>query len=76
MPLIYPNPSNSEFTIDLRDFKNVSFKIYSVTGQIVFSDSKITAGYTHQFNLGVPPGTYFLEMIEDGRKQYYKLIVN
>lgn len=78
--LIYPNPSNGKFNLELSgsDFKDeLEISIYSPLGQIVFSAAEIV-GHDHlskTIDLSeLSPGVYFLE-IQSGLKSVKKKLI-
>ncbi len=72
--LIYPNPSKGLVNIDLGDLKEVSLKLFKVTGEIVYQKENInTSLYKLDFNLA--KGMYFLELSTKGQQQRFKLVL-
>lgn len=73
--LIYPNPSNGEFTIETKTFlKQVN--IYTQTGALV---KKVTTTLDNENKVilsGLQSGIYLLELCNDTEKTWKKLIVN
>ena len=68
---IYPNPTSSTLTIQLRDNRDASFKIISMIGQIV-KQGKIDGNSINVSNL--QSGMYFVE-INDGQKSITSKII-
>jgi hypothetical protein len=71
---IYPNPFNSEFTIDLKSAKG-SIEIMTYTGQIV--GKQHFASGRHQINMSNSiSGVYFVKVLLENEDEvrYFKLI--
>lgn len=70
---VYPNPVNDYLTISSVSTSNFSFKIRSVTGQIVLKgeveNRKINSS-------SLPSGVYFLELTSDHQQQVIKVLKN
>lgn len=63
---IYPNPANNAFTVKLSDIDVAEFSIVNTLGQTVHTEN-ITNGKKN-IELGLPSGTYLLEVIaEEGK---------
>lgn len=70
---IYPNPTDGDITIELKDNKTAfSVNIYNVNGQIVYNKTNITSA-THQIHLNTVPGIYFIELINADNIQRFKI---
>lgn len=70
---IYPNPTEGDITIELKDIKTAfSVNIYNVNGQIIYNKTNITS-LTHQINLNTVPGIYFIEVINKNKIERYKI---
>ena len=74
LPLIYPNPSDGNISVDLRDnYDNIFIELTDIFGkQIIkkpYTDVRI-------FNLNIdqPPGIYFLSIIAENKKVVFKLV--
>lgn len=64
---IYPNPANTEITIDCGNLANVSgwnIKIYNTLGQEMFSAPMNTQQYTVQLNTWTGTGMYFVKIYD------------
>ena len=72
---IFPNPNNGLVNIDFVNFKEVSIKVYSAIGQLVYQKENIITS-VHQFELIGMPGVYIVEVSSKGEKQRYKLVKN
>jgi len=70
---IYPNPNYGQVNIDLGSLTNVTIKVLSVNGQLIYQKENITTS-THQFKLNEAPGVYVLEVSVNGEQQQYKLM--
>ena len=70
---IFPNPNEGIVNIDLGALKNVSVRVYTLSGQILYQQDNITSA-THQFELNAAPGVYFIELSSQGEKQQYELV--
>ena len=71
---VYPNPSNGNFTIDLKNnFEQSTFKIYSALGQLISSNNTIKSGEKVITNLN--DGIYFLEITNNNNDKVLKKIV-
>jgi hypothetical protein len=73
--VIYPNPSNGEFSISFSDTSNVhSIAIFSLLGQKVYEkqDTQDTAiSVSH-----LQKGTYILKVTSDSKTKTEKIIIN
>jgi len=72
---IYPNPNRGLVNIDLGFLKEVSIKVFSVNGQLIYHEANINTS-TYQFELKEAPGVYFIEVSAQGQQQQYKLVKN
>ena len=70
---IFPNPNQGLLNVDLGDLKNVSIKVTSASGQLIYEEENINASI-HQFELKETPGVYILEVSSQGEIQQYKLV--
>ena len=71
---IFPNPSNGLINLDLGDLKVVSIDVRSVTGQLIYSNANVTE-VIHQFEISGPSGLYFIEIVAEGNRKQYKLMM-
>lgn len=55
---IFPNPSDEQMTVDLAGLKEVSIKIFSLSGQLVYYKENIITTQ-HTFDLNAVPGVYW-----------------
>ncbi|MCH8904134.1 MAG: SBBP repeat-containing protein [Bacteroidetes bacterium] len=70
---IFPNPNSGLVNIDLGNLRDVSIRVYTVTGQLVYQAANINASI-HQFEFKEPAGVYFVEVGSKGVKRRYKLV--
>jgi hypothetical protein len=74
--MIYPNPSNGNFTLKIE--KNTekvdSIEIYTINGQLIYR--KTTVSSLNQIELKVSKGIYLLKISHAGKNSYEKVIVN
>ena len=69
----YPNPNQGILNIDLDNLRDVSIKLYSSTGQLVYFEELInTDKYQLEFN--AIPGIYILEFGFQDKKYRYKIL--
>lgn len=62
---VYPNPTNGDITIKLKDFKEeITLSLYSLSGQLI-STKKYSRVNSIPFQINQPKGMYMLE-INDG----------
>jgi PKD repeat protein len=73
--LAFPNPTNGLVNIDLTGLKDVSFKVFDVTGKMVFFDDNIdVSDSSYMFELEEKKGLYIIEMYSEGSIKRIKLI--
>lgn len=70
---IYPNPTQGVINIELGSLKEVSIKIFSISGQMIYHKENIN-GPTYQLELNSAPGIYILEFNSKNTRQFVKLI--
>ncbi|MGQ7947045.1 T9SS type A sorting domain-containing protein [Flavobacterium sp. WC2509] len=70
---IFPNPNLGTVNIALGDLKDITIKVFSVSGQIIYHKENINT-LTHQFKLNEQAGLYIVELSSQGQRQYYKLM--
>jgi hypothetical protein len=61
---IYPNPSENDFTINISDFSNLSYKIYSITGQWI-KEGNFTKGINTLSMKNEATGVYFITIMDN-----------
>ena len=72
--IVYPNPSTSQFNIEVNEADTYTLEVMDHAGRSVFTNS--FNGSTTQLNLaGLSEGIYFLRIISDQRAYYQKLIL-
>jgi hypothetical protein len=71
---IYPNPNNGFVNINLANIKNITIKIFTVSGKLIYQKENINTP-TYQLKLNEPSGIYFMEIISANERQQYKLII-
>lgn len=74
--ILWPNPVHNQFYV-LNNLQegNVTFKIYSISGQFILSENAV-AGSTSTINtIGWAPGVYLIEATNDGNKTTKQLII-
>ena len=72
-PIIYPNPSNGNFTINNSN-KDFSFAIYNLLGQKVL-EGKISTSTT-EINSNLNRGIYLLKITDSSKTAIKKIIIN
>jgi hypothetical protein len=76
--MVYPNPSNGIFTIDLASNYNSSanISIYEIaTGKLVKEIKADNMNVEINMN-GVASGTYVMQIVSDNTTEIHKLVVN
>jgi GH18 family chitinase len=71
---LFPNPSNSEFTLNISGVNNYSVYVYSVSGQLVSSSNVTTNNY--RFGSDLKPGLYILRVVSDAGVYQSQIIKN
>lgn len=74
--LIYPNPSNGEFIIDLRDKSNVIIRIFDFKGVQVYQSQQTSSTLLYINAATLLSGMYVIEVISGLNKGIGKLIIN
>ena len=74
---IYPNPTNSNFTIDLgKEYKEVTVQISNVLGQVISSEKYASTKIIQQ-ELNASAGIYFIQIrTSEGSFNSFKIIKN
>lgn len=67
---VYPNPSDGNFTIDLREGGLQHIRIINMRGSIIFEDTLAVPTSKKALNINLSSPVYFLEM--SSRKNVYK----
>ncbi len=78
--MLYPNPSNGQFVLQLNGYENNTFDltIINATGQIVYSKSLgvNNNGFIESFNVeNIPAGLYNLKLMNDKSSFVYPVII-
>ena len=76
--LIFPNPSNGQFTVEFSkfDITNGEIHIYNSTGQLVHF--QVIQNYNHKKSIdlnGLSEGTYFLQLIRGDKQSIQAFII-
>jgi hypothetical protein len=71
---IYPNPNKGIVNVDLGNLSEVSIKVVSVGGQLIFYKENVH-GPVLQFELQTDAGFYIIELVSKGEMQRYKLVM-
>jgi PKD repeat protein len=78
--LIYPNPNHGNFTLELNSLvpQNINIVITNSLGVRVYSENDITFSgqLLKSINLNVPSGVYFLSILNSGKNNVQKFLVN
>ena len=73
---IYPNPTTGKINLELGDLKDVSIKVHSIDGQLIYSKENINES-VHVFDIGeAAAGVYVVEVEAEEGKMHYKLVKN
>ncbi|MEN8124557.1 MAG: T9SS type A sorting domain-containing protein [Bacteroidota bacterium] len=73
---IYPNPSSELFLIDIMDFTDIHYKIYSVNGQLLYKNELKQQSNTVKVDR-LKNGLYFLTLYKNNQKiKTYKILKN
>ena len=75
--IIYPNPNNGEFNLDLSaiNAKNINISIYDIVGQLVYNQS--ADAINNKISMSqLQNGTYFLKINADNKTVTQKIIIN
>ena len=72
---IFPNPSLGSVSIELGSLKEVSIKVFNVTGQLIYVKENINTSL-HLFELNETSGLYFIEINSGSETRHFKLIKN
>ncbi len=70
---IYPNPNKGKVNIDLGNLKNVSIKIFNVSGQLILNNENITSSL-YQFEFNEMPGIYFVDINNQSETHRFTLM--
>jgi len=70
---VFPNPTHGYVVIALGDLKEVSVKVFTATGQLIYQEENIIVS-VHQFQLNEASGIYIIEVSSQDEKQYCRLV--
>ena len=71
---IYPNPSQGLINIDLGNLKDVSIKVFNITGQLIYKNENINTP-VYQLEIKKSSGLYFIELSSNNESEKYKLLL-
>jgi len=71
--VVYPNPSSGIVNVDLSGLKDVSIKVISSSGQVIYDKENINTEL-FQFELNSTAGLYILILSEENRTKFVKLL--
>ena len=73
--IVYPNPSKNEVTIEINDFKGISYdlNIYDISGKFIFNETIKNRIQTISVEK-IPSGIYFLRVGNEEKSSVVKLI--
>jgi photosystem II stability/assembly factor-like uncharacterized protein len=75
-PIIYPNPTNGAFSIDLGAIYNsINLSISDINGKII-QTKKYSEGQLINLNLNVATGVYIIDIASEGKKAVMRLLKN
>ena len=75
-PIIYPNPTNGNVSIDLRkNYNNVIIKLNDILGRKIIEQS-YNQGRVFNLNIKESPGVYFLTIVTENKRVVFRLIKN
>ena len=69
---IYPNPNRGLVNIEFGELKEVSIKVLSSHGTLIYREENINTS-NYQFELPAASGIYFIEISSQGKLQRYKV---
>jgi len=73
---IYPNPTNGLVNIDIRNIPDAELLIFSLSGQMLFSNNITTANTVSQIDLTwLPRGAYVLQIKNENNNIIRKLVI-
>lgn len=70
---IYPNPGKDQFNIELGELTDVTIRIYTGSGQLVYRESNITTP-VYTFDPNLTTGIYHLEILSGEIKKEFRLV--
>ena len=73
-PIIYPNPTDGNISIDLRkNYNNVTIKLNDILGRKIVEKS-YDQGRVFNLNVTERPGVYFLTIVTENKKVAFRLV--
>ena len=75
-PIIYPNPTNGNVSIDLRkNYNNVIIQLNDILGRKIIEQS-YNQGRVFNLNIKESPGVYFLTIVTENKRVVFRLVKN
>ena len=75
-PIIYPNPTDGNVSIDLREnYNNVTIKLNDILGRQIVEKS-YDQGRVFNLKVSGRPGVYFLSVNTENKKVVFRLVKN
>ena len=75
-PIIYPNPTNGNVSIDLRkNYNNVIIQLNDILGRKIIEQSYNQARVLN-LNIKESPGVYFLNIVTENKRVVFRLVKN
>ena len=75
-PIIYPNPTDGNVSIDLREnYNNVTIQLNDILGRKITEES-YDQGRVFNLNVSGKPGVYFLSVNSENKKVVFRLVKN
>ena len=75
-PIIYPNPTNGNVSIDLRkNYNNVIIQLNDILGRKIIERS-YNQGRVFNLNINESPGVYFLTIVTENKRVVFRLVKN
>ena len=75
-PIIYPNPTDGNISIDLRkNHNNVIIQLNDILGRKIIEQS-YNQGRVLNLNLNEPQGIYFLTIVTENKRVVFRLVKN
>ena len=75
-PIIYPNPTDGNVSIDLRkNYNNVIIQLNDILGRKIIEQS-YNQGRVFNLNIKESPGIYFLTIVTENKRVVFRLVKN
>ena len=75
-PIIYPNPTDGNVSIDLRkNYNNVIIQLNDILGRKIIERS-YNQGRVFNLNINESPGVYFLTIVTENKRVVFRLVKN